>query len=83
MNRPEVGVVMPGTGGLRKVRFASTKGNKGKTSSERVCYALFPRHVLGVDDGVARQHKFDGRGAVRGQGEPIWGAAQVKKGGGK
>jgi hypothetical protein len=42
MNRPEVGVVMPGTGGLRKVRFASAKGNKGKSGSERVCYALFP-----------------------------------------
>jgi hypothetical protein len=46
MDRPEIGVVMPGTGGLRKVRFASTKGNKGKSGSERVCYALFPRPGL-------------------------------------
>ncbi len=57
MDRPEVGVVMPGTGGLRKVRFAPSKGNKGKSSSERVCYALFPRPglvlmvtVFGKDD---------------------------------
>ena len=42
MDRPEVGVVMPGTGGLRKVRFAPARGNKGKSGSERVCYALFP-----------------------------------------
>jgi len=46
INRPEVGAVMPGTGGLRKVRFASTAGNKGKSGSERVCYALFPRPGL-------------------------------------
>jgi hypothetical protein len=48
MDRPDVGVVMPGTGGLRKVRFASTKGNKGKSGSERVCYALFPRPGLAL-----------------------------------
>lgn len=42
LDRPEVGVVMPGTGGLRKVRFAPSKGNKGKSGSERICYALFP-----------------------------------------
>ena len=46
IDRPEVGVVMPGTGGLRKVRFAPTKSNKGKSGSERVCYALFPRPGL-------------------------------------
>jgi hypothetical protein len=56
-DRPEVGVVIPGTGGLRKVRFAPTKGNKGKSGSERVCYALFPKPglvlmviVFGKDD---------------------------------
>ena len=48
MDRPGVGVVMPGTGGLRKVRFAPTKGNKGKSGSERVCYALFPRPGLAL-----------------------------------
>ena len=34
--------MLPGTGGLRKVRFASTEGNQGKSGSQRVCYALFP-----------------------------------------
>ena len=48
MDRPEVGVVVPGTGGLRKVRFASTKGHKGKSGSERVWYALFPRPGLAL-----------------------------------
>ena len=41
-DRPEVGPVMAGTGGLRKFRFAPAKGGKGKRGSERVCYALFP-----------------------------------------
>jgi hypothetical protein len=48
LNRPEVGVVMPGTGGLRKVRFASKKGSKGKSGSARVCYALFPTPGLAL-----------------------------------
>jgi len=46
MDRPEVGVVLPRTGGLRKVRFAPSKGNQGKSGSERVCYALFPKPGL-------------------------------------
>jgi hypothetical protein len=57
MGRPEAGVVVSGTGGLRKLRFARTKSNKGKSGSERVCYALFPRPglvlmvtVFGKDD---------------------------------
>ena len=37
LNRPEVGVVMPGTGGLRKVRFASRRGKKGKSGSATRC----------------------------------------------
>ena len=48
IERPEVGVVMRGTGGLRKVRFAPSKGNKGKSGSARVCYALFPRPGLAL-----------------------------------
>ncbi|MDR3622247.1 MAG: hypothetical protein P4L85_23050 [Paludisphaera borealis] len=42
MERPEAGAVVPGTGGLRKLRFAPSGGGKGKRGSERVCYALYP-----------------------------------------
>ena len=48
---------MPGTGGLRKVRFAPAGGHKGKSGSECVCDALFPSPglvlmvvVFGQDD---------------------------------
>ena len=40
---PSLGVVMAGTGGLRKARFAPRRGDKGKSGSHRVCYAFFPR----------------------------------------
>ena len=36
---PSVGVIVKGTGGLRKMRFAFS--NKGKSGSVRVCYADF------------------------------------------
>lgn len=42
VDQPEIGVVMEGTGGLRKMRFASPRSNQGKSGSVRVCYALFP-----------------------------------------
>jgi hypothetical protein len=42
MAAPESGVVVQGTGGLRKVRFAAEGRGRGKRGSERVCYALFP-----------------------------------------
>jgi hypothetical protein len=38
--------VVPGTGGLRKIRFARPGGGRGKSASYRVCYACF------LDDGV-------------------------------
>ena len=37
--KPKIGVMMQGTGGIRKVRFA-IKG-KGKSSGARVCYVDF------------------------------------------
>jgi len=39
MKNPQVGPVVPGTGRLRKMRFAYA--NKGKRSSTRVCYVDF------------------------------------------
>lgn len=35
---PEAGAVMPGTGGLRKIRFADTRRGKGKRGGLRVIY---------------------------------------------
>lgn len=37
---PEAGTVIPGTGGLRKLRFAPP--GAGKSGGLRVCYALIP-----------------------------------------
>jgi hypothetical protein len=42
MQHPEVGAVMPGTGGLRKVRWADPRRGKGKRGGLRVLYAYFP-----------------------------------------
>jgi len=39
MHNPEIGVVMQGTGGLRKMRFAYE--GRGKSGSTRVCYVDF------------------------------------------
>jgi hypothetical protein len=64
MNQPEVGVVIPGTAGLRKMRFASTKGNKGKSGSERVCYALFPARGIALMVAVYGKGKKDNLTAV-------------------
>ena len=36
LNNPDVGVVMKGTGGLRKMRFSFD--DRGKSGSTRVCY---------------------------------------------
>ena len=41
MERPESGAVMPGTGGLRKIRFAPPSWHRGKSGATRVCYVLF------------------------------------------
>ena len=36
--RPEIGDLMPGTGGLRKLRFADERRGKGKRGGLRVIY---------------------------------------------
>ena len=36
---PEIGDLVPGTGGLRKIRFSL--GNRGKRGGARVCYVDF------------------------------------------
>lgn len=38
IREPEAGEVIPGTGGLRKLRFPDTRRNKGKRSGLRVIY---------------------------------------------
>lgn len=41
MERPESGVVMQGTGGLRKIRFAPPTWHTGKSGATRVCYVVY------------------------------------------
>ena len=41
LKTPEIGVVIPGTGGLRKMRFAPPSRHGGKSGAFRVGYAYF------------------------------------------
>jgi hypothetical protein len=44
-SRPDAGVVMAGTGGLRKLRFAPPSWKRGKSGSARVCYICVAREA--------------------------------------
>jgi hypothetical protein len=47
INDPEIGAVMPGCGGLRKVRIADPSRGKGKRGGARVIYLHVPEaHVI-------------------------------------
>ncbi len=41
MANPTSAPVIPGTGGLRKLRFAPARWSKGKSGAVRVCYVYF------------------------------------------
>lgn len=86
IDRPDVGVVMTGTGGLRKVRIAPAEGNKGKSGSGRVCYALFPSAGLVLMVIVfGKGDKANLSRAERGEIGAMLAAyeARLKKGGGR
>lgn len=44
MANPKGCPVIPGTGGLRKLRFAPCRWNAGKSGGVRVCYVYFESH---------------------------------------
>ncbi len=44
-SRPNGGVVVQGTGGLRKLRFAPPSWRRGKRGSARVCYFCIDREA--------------------------------------
>ena len=44
MSDPDGPPVIPGTGGLRKIRFAPGRWKVGKRGAVRVCYVYFPNH---------------------------------------
>jgi hypothetical protein len=45
LRRPDAGKVIPGTGGLRKLRFAPPRSGRGKSGGVRVVYAHFPGYA--------------------------------------
>jgi hypothetical protein len=45
MSHPTIGKVVPGTDGLRKMRFGRADQRIGKRSGARVCYVYFPEHA--------------------------------------
>jgi hypothetical protein len=46
LRNPRGHPVIPGTGGLRKLRFAQAGGGHGKSGSFRVCYVHFEAHGI-------------------------------------
>ena len=44
MHNPSVGRMIPGAGGLRKIRFSTPGWNRGKSGAIRVCYVYFLRY---------------------------------------
>lgn len=44
IDNPEVGAIIKGTGGVRKVRFAFE--GRGKSGSVRVCYVYFNSYLI-------------------------------------
>jgi hypothetical protein len=46
MISPQGHPVIPGTDGLRKLRFAPERWAKGKRGAARVCYVYFPGHGI-------------------------------------
>ena len=45
LHRPDAGKLIPGTGGLRNVRFAPSGSGRGKSGGVRVIYAHFPDYA--------------------------------------
>jgi hypothetical protein len=46
IEKPKGAPVVPGTGGLRKIRFAAAQSAKGKTGGSRVCYVYFEEYAI-------------------------------------
>lgn len=46
MREPDVGRVIAGTGGLRKLRYARVNDRIGKRGGVRICYVHFPNHAI-------------------------------------
>ncbi|MGW8257775.1 MAG: hypothetical protein ACWGMZ_09855 [Thermoguttaceae bacterium] len=46
MANPKGSPVIEGTGGLRKLRFATRRSGRGKRGSARVCYVFFEDHAI-------------------------------------
>ncbi|PQO42525.1 hypothetical protein C5Y93_27190 [Blastopirellula marina] len=46
MSGPKDSPVIPGTGGLRKIRFAPGRWKKGKSGAARICYVYFEEHWM-------------------------------------
>jgi hypothetical protein len=63
MAGPDKAPVVAGTGGLRKIRFARSDGNRGKSGGARIGYAYVPQYdaigIFGIHQGSAGQ--FDKR----------------------
>jgi len=59
MSQPETAPIMPGTGGLRKLRFAPARWNTGVSGAARVCYVYFEDYGIVLLVYVYDKHQKD------------------------
>lgn len=59
MMGPEKPPIIPGSGGLRKIRFAPRRWNTGKSGAARVCYAFFMDHSIVLLVRIYDKHEKD------------------------
>jgi hypothetical protein len=59
MASPKRGSVVPGTGGLRKLRFSPPAWNRGKSGALRVCYVYFEKYGFIVLVTVYAKNEMD------------------------
>jgi hypothetical protein len=59
MSQPKAAPVIPGTGGLRKLRFAPARWNTGSSGGARVCYVYFEEQGIVYLVHVYDKHQKD------------------------
>ena len=59
MSQPKAAPIIPGTGGLRKLRFAPARWNTGTSGAARVCYVYFEKFGIVFLVYIYDKHKKD------------------------
>ena len=66
MAQPKLAPVVPGTGGLRKMRFSPRDWQTGKSGALRICYVYFEEfHIVTLNLVYPKSQKLDLRAAEK------------------